>query len=739
MSQSTPTALRFLVALFAVCVAWLAASGSGRAQGLGDWVSAPIVPGTAMEARLIAAVDRVGDLEQIPAGLHLRLPDGWKTYWRSPGDAGLPPSLDLARSINLADSDFTWPAPHRFQLFGLETYGYETEVVFPITLIPATPGRTLALRGTADVLVCADICVPVLVDLALDLPSGAATPNAEGAYLIDRFENRVPGDGMAAGITLTDIVWAESGDALLLAAEAREPFADPDVFVEAGEGWAFAAPQTRYPSDGRSLIARLPMVQTPLGDAEPTLAGADVTLTLVDGPRTVETRLTVGPDPGGRWQAVSTGSASAPGLPAEMAPLTVTALVSILGIAFLGGLILNLMPCVLPVLSIKAVSVVEAGGKTRQAIRFSFLATAIGVIASFLVLAAGAIAVRAAGGAVGWGMQFQQPLFLVFMILVLTVFACNLMGWFEIQLPARLNAAMAGAAGDERESSWSHFGTGAFATLLATPCSAPFLGTAVAFALSAPAPVILAVFAMLGIGMAAPYLLIAAAPGLAGRLPKPGAWMVWLKRVMSLALVGTAVWLLSVMAAQTSAPVAGIVALTMVALAGVLWGRTLLPQPAKLTSSAVAGVLAIAAFAVPAMVSTQQDADTFWAPAADAEVTRWQPFDEAAIPAAVTAGRTVFVDVTADWCITCAVNKTLVLDRAPVRDRLAEPGLTAMQADWTSPDPVIADYLQRHGRYGIPFNIVYGPGAPDGIALPELLTAPIVLDAIARAGGAPGA
>ena len=731
--------LRLAFALVAACLAGLAGSDSGRAQGLGEWVSASIVPGTAMEARLIAAVDRVGDLEEVPAGLHLRLPDGWKTYWRSPGDAGLPPRMDFAASINLADSHFAWPAPHRFQLFGLETYGYETEVVFPITLTPVTPGRTLALRGTADVLVCADICVPVLMDLALDLPSGTAMPNAEGAFLIDRFENRVPGEGEAAGITLTDLVWAETGDALLVRAEAREPFAEPDVFVEAGDGWAFAAPQTRYTPDGRSLVARLPMVQNPLGETGSTLAGVDVTLTLVDGPRTVETRLAVGPDPGGLWDGVSAGAVAAPNPSTETVPMTAAALVSVFGIAFLGGLILNLMPCVLPVLSIKAVSVVEAGGKSRQAIRFGFLATAIGVIASFLVLAAGAIAVRAAGGAVGWGMQFQQPLFLVFMVLVLTVFACNLLGWFEIQLPTRLNAVMAGVAGGERESFWSHFGTGAFATLLATPCSAPFLGTAVAFALSAPAPVILAVFAMLGIGMATPYLLIAAAPGLARRLPRPGPWMVWLKRLMSAALVGTAVWLLSVMAAQTSPPVAGIVALTMVALAAVLWGRTLLPRPARLTSSAVAGVLVIAAFAVPAMVSTRQDPNAFWAPAGETAAARWQPFDEAAIPAAVAAGRTVFVDVTADWCITCTVNKTLVLDRLPVRDRLAEPDLTAMQADWTSPDPVIADYLQRHGRYGIPFNIVYGPGAPEGIALPELLTAPIVLDAIARAGGAPGA
>ena len=715
----------------------------GKADGLGAWVAAPIVPGVEMEGRLIAAVDRVGTLAEIPAGLHLRLPEGWKTYWRSPGDAGLAPTIDLSGSINLAETDFAWPAPHRFQLFGLDTFGYESEIVFPLTLRPNSAGRFIAIRGTADVLVCADICVPVVMDLALDLPSGDAAPNAQGTFLIDRFENQVPGDGVAAGLALDQAAWAYTGDALLVTASAREPFGQPDIFVEAGEGWAFAAPQTQTAEDGATIVARLPVTQVPFGAADPTLVATDITLTLVDGARSVETPVRVVADTGTLWSTADGPDSAAPlvgdGAPISP-PITAAALISIVAIALLGGLILNLMPCVLPVLSIKALSVVEAGGKSRQAIQSSFLATAAGVIASFLVLAVAAIAVRSAGGMVGWGMQFQQPLFIVFMVLILTVFACNLMGWFEIQLPSRMATAIAGVGGGPREGFWGHFGTGAFATLLATPCSAPFLGTAVAFALTAPAVVVVMVFLALGVGMAAPYLAIAAVPGIARRLPKPGAWMVWLKRAMSVALAGTALWLLWVLAAQLTAPVAGLVAVTVLALAFVLWGRTLLPDRARVTSSAIAGVLAVAAFLVPALIDSQAEPDPFWAGGeATTPNTRWQPFDVAAIDAAVTAGQTVFVDVTADWCITCQVNKTLVLDRATVRDRLAADDVTPMQADWTSPDPVIAGFLQIHGRYGIPFNIVYGPGSPEGVPLPELLSEEGVLRALDRASGAPGA
>ena len=344
--------------------------------------------------------------------------------------------------------------------------------------------------------------------------------------------------------------------------------------------------------------------------------------------------------------------------------------------------------------------------------RLGFLASAAGILFAFLVLAAAVIAFKAAGATVGWGIQFQHPWFLVAMTVVVTLFACNLWGFFEVPLPAWA-AAVGGRGG--------HFLSGAFATLLATPCTAPFVGTAVGFAFARGAAEIVAVFSALGVGLALPYLVVAALPALATRLPRPGPWMVVLRRVLGFALAATALWLLSVLAAQAGAVAAAVVGLLMGASVAALF-------LSRRTGRLVAALL-LAAFLVPAGLSGDVDEGN---PAAQA---LWQPFDEKAIPALVAAGRVVFVDVTAEWCITCQVNKTLVLERGAVLERLSADGVVAMQADWTRPSDAIAAYLAGFGRYGIPFDAAYGPGAPAGIVLPELLSTEAVLAALDAAAG----
>ncbi|QNT69831.1 protein-disulfide reductase DsbD family protein [Defluviicoccus vanus] len=397
----------------------------------------------------------------------------------------------------------------------------------------------------------------------------------------------------------------------------------------------------------------------------------------------------------------------------------------ILLLAVVGGLILNLMPCVLPVLSIKLLAVVSHGGGDRRQVRLGFLATAAGILFSFLLLAVALIAVRAAGVAAGWGLQFQQPWFLVAMTLVVTLFACNLWGAFELGVPTTV------AAVDDRAARvhglGGHFLTGALATLLATPCSAPFVGTAIGFALSGGPVSTLAVFSALAVGLALPYLAVAAVPSLATRLPRPGRWMVWLRRGLGVVLVGTGVWLLTILAAAQGAGDAvrvGVLAAAM-ALALVL-GRTVLPARWHRLSQFVALAFGVIAFLVPAPSL----------PTANAPADRgWQPLVPADIPALVAAGNTVYVNVTADWCLTCKLNERLVLGRDPVASRLAGTGVVAMRGDWTRPDEGIARYLADFGRYGIPFDAVYGPATPGGTALPELLTAEVVMAALARAGG----
>lgn len=693
-----------LVLVSVVLPAEPASAASGR------WADAELADADYAEARLIAAVEASGELGTIPAGLQVRLDPPWKTYWRSPGDAGLPPVIDWSTSENVTAVELRFPAPERFELFGIDTFGYGDEVVFPLTVTVAEPGLPVALRGNVNLLVCSDLCVPAQFDLSLEIPAGPAGADATRANLIDRFANLVPGNGVAAGLSIEQVTLTAAGDALRIVSLARTPFEGPDIFVESDQPVVFGRPQATLSNDGLRLVADLP-IDWQVPAPQTGLRGEALTVTLVDGARGVE--------------AIHTAEAGAVGDPSGQLQGD-RGLLLILGLALLGGLILNLMPCVLPVLSLKLLSVVSMGGAERAHIRVGFLATAAGVVASFLALAGALVAIKAAGGAVGWGIQFQQPLFLTFMVVVLTLFACNLLGLFEVPLPGRLGDA-AGRVGTGGGLS-GHFATGAFATLLATPCSAPFLGTAVGFALSHGAGQIVLVFLALGLGMALPYLLVAALPGLARSLPRPGRWMVQLKRVLSLALIGTAVWLLTVVANQESMQAAALVAGLMALAAIALWVRRAGPPARRRIAGSAAAVLMLAGFALPAAFSPTEAASV------DAEIVGWEAFDPTGIGRSVDAGHVVFLDITADWCLTCIANKTLVLDRTEIASVLGGDEVIAMQADWTRPDDAIAAFLARHGRYGIPFNAVYGPGAPSGVILPELLTGDAVLDALRRAG-----
>lgn len=641
---------------------WVAVLGMLALLGQGAWAAEPAASdwsgNEAGKVRLLAASDSIGAAASLRLGLHFQLASGWKIYWRTPGDAGYPPKLDWAGSANVGEAAILWPAPKRFVLAGLQNHGYAGEVVLPLEVPVVRPNQQVGVRLNLDYLACAQICVPMQAALALDLPAGTAQPSAF-AHLISRYAAQVPGTGDRHGLSVTGVeaVGVGDGSVLRLTVKADSAFDHPDMFIEPPERAGFEAPQVQLSADGRQATLEARVVPGTLTGA---LTDGPLTITLVDGARSLETTLT--PVLGQVQAAIA-------------APEPV-ALWSMLGIAVLGGLILNLMPCVLPVLSIKVLGALSHGGGHLGHIRAAFIASALGIVVSFLALAAVAIAVKAAGAAVGWGIQFQQPWFLAVMIALLLGFALNLWGLFEIRLPSALMNVGAGGA---HHTLLGHFLSGAFATLLATPCSAPFLGTAIGFALARGPAEIVAIFAALGLGMALPYLLVAVYPQAAQALPKPGRWMVRVRQAMGVALAGTALWLGVILATQTG-----------------LW----VADATKTTSSAVA----------------------------------WGRFDQAVVDQAVAAGKVVFVDVTADWCITCKVNKAAVLDRDPVAARLADGSVLALRADWTNPDDGIARYLASFGRYGIPFNAVYGPKAPGGIALPELLSADEVLAAIKQAG-----
>lgn len=665
--------------------------------------------------RLVAASQTTGNSTQIQLGLHFKLKPGWKVYWRSAGDAGFPPQLDWTGSRNLMNAEISWPTPERFSVLGLETLGYKKEVVFPITARTILPEQDLNLKLALKYLTCSEICIPYDTELSLTLPVGPPSPSAF-AHLIDRFRAIVPGNGRSHGLEIVSAEAQESATwtGLRVTATSSTPFNAPDVFVEGIAGLAYAKPKISLSADKRQAVMDvgvdgLKYLDDKIGK---TLAGRSFILTLADGLRSAEKTIDVAL---GKPNEIPTST-----------PPPALSLITILGLAVLGGLILNLMPCVLPVLSLKLIGAVSHGGGESRTVRMSFIASAAGILFSFMVLAGVLVALKASGGAIGWGIQFQQPWFLIAMAVMVILFACNLWDFFDVGLP-RFIADLSGHS-SQINGLGGHFAQGAFATILATPCSAPFLGTAVGFALARGPQEIFSVFAALGLGLALPYLAVALFPGLATRLPKPGAWMIRMKHVLGFALLATALWLMSVLYATTSMTNTVILGALLLALIFTLYLAHRFPVQKQKTRF-IATILVLVAVLLPATFDAKQKVDI----STYTSDIKWKTFDQDAVGRMVAAGHTVLVDVTADWCITCQVNKAVVLGRDPVSSLLKNGTVEPMQADWTQPDDDIAKYLASFGLYGIPFNAVYGPGAPGGIVLPELLTQDAVLEAVKAA------
>ncbi|EPX79441.1 protein-disulfide reductase DsbD family protein [Litoreibacter arenae] len=672
--------------LASLIVIWLSAALSPVLAA-----SSPAYQSERITARLITAENTVTpDAGTISAGLQIELADGWKTYWKAPGSVGYPPELDWSASANVGDTELLFPAPTRFEAFDIENYGYEKEVTFPVQLTLDQAGGTAVLNVSANVLVCAELCIPEMFDLSLTLLAGEGGIDTASAALIADAAAKVPAALDDAGMSNARFWWSPDASELQVAVDSSEAFgADLQVFPDMGPDAAFGAPVFELAGDRKSIIARLPVLAVP--DADTPLE-----ITLRDGDRAA------------RFDAATPSDG-------PLTAGTTTGLWSIAVIALLGGLILNIMPCVLPVLTIKFASALKSSDQSAARIRTGFVVSALGVLTFMWALAVVLLAIRAGGGQIGWGVQFQNPVFLGLMITLISVFAANMAGLFEITLPQRLNTSMARM--EHGQGLLGDFATGALAAVLATPCSAPFLGTAVTFALAGSGFEAMVIFTALGLGLASPYLAVALRPSLVQALPKPGPWMVRVKWVMAALLALTALWLASVMVT-----VAGwVVVLVLLALIA----AAVLAMLARKNGRMVAAALIVAAVFAPVVLRP--------APQAIAQSADWATFDEASIGPAVARGEVVFVDVTASWCLTCKANKARVLDRDPVAELLTQDGVTAMRGDWTQPDPAILAYLQSNGRFGIPFNKVYGPGAPEGIALPEFLTKDAVLSALETA------
>lgn len=674
------------------------------------------------QVRLISATTGLGESGDILLGLQFHLQKGWKVYWRSPGDAGYPPELEWDGSQNFLEAEMRWPRPERFEVLGLETIGYKKQVVYPIRLKVKDPTKPLNIKSHLRFLTCSEVCVPVETNLQLDIPPGPAL-GSDHAQRINQFNSLVPLDARTQGLSLETARLHPNPDqktgTLRLHFKSNWALQSPDIFSEGPVELAFFKPKMSLSTDRKEALVDVPLEG--LQFLEDGFVSKPFTFTLMDGLRALEikTNMTEGTGPLAIIEGFQALQEDIPFLDPGLS------LATILGFALLGGLILNLMPCVLPVLSLKILGLVSHGGGNQKTVRLSFLASSAGIISSFLVLAGILILMKNTGAAIGWGIQFQQPIFLVTLSLIVVLFACNMWGFFEIHLPSWLSNM--GEHSTHMRGLGSHFMTGAFATVLATPCSAPFLGTAIGFALARGPVEILLVFACLGLGLSLPYLLIAGFPNLATRLPKPGAWMVTLRKILGLVLLGTALWLLTILIVQ--------IGMTPTLILGALISLFILvlafKTPLKKTAKPLALTLFLAAFSLPFASPSSPTTDM------DEQASEkiWVKFDQDKITQLVRQGQVIFVDVTAKWCITCQVNKNLVLYQDETFHALSQENITAMKADWTNPDEVITNYLAKFERYAIPFNIVYGPGAPKGIVLPELLTQDVVLSAISKAKG----
>jgi suppressor for copper-sensitivity B len=639
-----------------------------------------------------------GNIEDgtLKAGLYMDILKGWKTYWRTPGDGGLAAEIDWQGSENIGKVEILWPAPKRFIAFGeIETFGYKDELVLPLNIEIIDPEKPIKLSAKIDYAICDEICIFFSDTLSLDLPTGHT--NLIQNALIKKFTDLIPTKNGTNGLVIDDnlIVSGEGkkyGN-LEVRATSTTPFVKPDIFIEGDPNIRFPAPIINYKNNKQTAIFTFKyekMIENV------TLANRELALTLVDEHRSVET-------------PVQTG-----GIVASHS------FMMIMLFAFIGGLILNVMPCVLPVLSLKILGVIQHGGKHYTRVRLSFLSSALGIIVSFLALASLILAIKATGVNVGWGFHFQEPNFIIAMVTILILFAANMWGFFEIRMPQFINNLI---PKEDDHTLIGHFFLGALATLLATPCSAPFLGTAIGFAFTQGSAEMFYTFGMMGVGLAFPYLLVAIKPSLVSSLPRPGHWMITFKIVLGWLLAATALWLIWVTMGLLGYRSAILLLLLSLSIISILAITRKGPSPFAVP---IIIVVVFLNFYLPTNFATK-DEQTL------SPEYIWVKFEPDKIPDFVKQGKVVFVDITADWCLTCKVNKVMVLEREQILKALSSPDVIAMEGDWTKPSEIIADYLSSYNRHGIPFNIVFGPDAPKGIILSELLTQDAVLNALEEA------
>ena len=678
-----------------------------------------------LTAELVSASQGVAPGQTIRIALRQKIQKGWHTYWRNAGDSGEATRIAWTLPAGWTASDFTWPTPHRLPVGPLTNYGYEDEVLLPVTLTApasAQPGDTVTLKGQADFLVCADICVPESATLTLSVPVVAGPAAADplwGAKIEKTLADAPKPAGLAGAFeTQGAVVKLAITGAALKGAD----LADAYFFPFAGTVIDHAKPQAIERGPEGLTLSITPGYDFQSPTPPKTLAGV-----LAVGGKAYEVTATPGPAPAG-----AAGLGPPPVKLAAPAGAANLGLASAAFFALVGGLILNLMPCVFPVLAMKAASLAGHGGEQAEA-RKQGLAFGAGVLVTFLGLAIILIALRAAGSAIGWGFQLQDPTVVAVLALLMLLVGLNLSGLFEVGTSMQgVGSGLATKGG----LSGSFF-TGVLAVVVAAPCTAPLMGPALGWALTSPPAAALVVFLALGVGFALPFVAVAFVPGLLARLPRPGAWMDGFKKLLAFPMYGAVAWLVWVLTVQVGSDAVPRIlgAAVILALAAWVFGivqRRRVAGGKPVALAAVATVLAVVAVAGGAFWPAYSVATE---PSGEAKLD-----DEAYTPARLAAlqaeGRPVLVNYTAAWCVSCQVNDRVALSTTAVSEALKRNNAVYLKADWTKRDAEIAAELARFGRAGVPLYLMYGAKGGEPAILPSILTEGVVVKALNAAGKA---
>ena len=686
------------------------------------------------QARLVLAADTARPGHSVLAGVHLHMDPRWHTYWRNSGASGMPTEIQWQLPPGVTAGALQWPVPEKLPDEDLTTYIYRNDVLLltPLTLAPGVPPGPLTLKAKVSWLECDVQCVPGRTNLQATLNVGSDTVPSKDAGLLTRWQKELP----KPGSDVSPRAWWEkpaSGDLRSLVLEWTSPRAagEVDFFPDSSEHFEVQPATERLSADAGKIRVRKQVKQ--LAPAWPNeISGL---LVQQSGKDRLAYDIKVPIEslgPAGLAASRSDAGAAAGAVPAP-------SLWTMLLYAFIGGLILNIMPCVLPVIALKILGFVAQAHDEPRRVRKLGLIYALGVLVSFLALAGLVIGIKAAGHRAGWGMQFGNPQFLVVLTTLITLVALNLFGVFEVNLGGRVMGAAGTLAG--KHGAAGAFFNGVLATLLATPCTAPFLGAALGFAFSQNAGLIVLMFLVVGLGLAAPYVILSWHPAWLKSLPRPGPWMERFKVAMGFPMLATAVWLFSLIPLYYG-PRSWWLAIFLVIVALAAWiygefvqraraGRTLATAVTlALLLGGYAGILEGQLRWRSPVPETQGAAALKGSP----DGIDWQRWSPAAVADARAAGRPVFVDFTADWCLTCQANKRLAIEVPAVRAKLRQINALPLLGDYTRLPDSITDELNRYGRAGVPLVLVYprNPAAPP-IVLPEALTPGIVLNALASA------